>query len=140
MKLQTSSKYPNAINLIAINARKYKADGLFHRFLPVLAALAMAGCSSLPDKPTRTVMYDFGPGSMTAQPTTRQAPLPPIAVDDITTAGGALDNMSVLYRLNYLDGQQLRAYAQARWSTPPAQLVRPRSPRRSDPLARLNPG
>jgi cholesterol transport system auxiliary component len=90
-----------------------------------LSVLVLAGCA-LPDKPTRATMYDFGPGQLTTQPTTRQAPLPPLAIDEITTAGGALDNMAVLYRLGYADAQQLRPYAHARWSMPPAQLVRQR--------------
>jgi cholesterol transport system auxiliary component len=92
----------------------------------LLAALALAGCSGLPDKPTRATMYDFGPGPLATQPTTRQAPLPPLALDDVSTSGGALDNMAVLYRLAYADAQQLRPYSQARWSMPPAQLVRQR--------------
>ncbi|MEO6017107.1 MAG: ABC-type transport auxiliary lipoprotein family protein [Polaromonas sp.] len=90
-----------------------------------LAIVVLGGCSGLPDKPTRATMYDFGPGPLTA-PATRQAPLPPLALDQIATAGGALDNMAVLYRLGYADAQQLRPYAQARWSMPPAQLVRQR--------------
>jgi cholesterol transport system auxiliary component len=92
----------------------------------LLAALALAGCSGLPDKPTRATMYDFGPGLLATLPTTRQAPLPALALDDISTSGGALDNMAVLYRLGYADAQQLRPYSQARWSMPPAQLVRQR--------------
>jgi len=92
----------------------------------MLAALALAGCSGLPDKPTRATMYDFGPGPLATVPTTRQAPLPPLALDDVSTSGGALDNMAVLYRLGYADAQQLRPYSQARWSMPPAQLVRQR--------------
>jgi cholesterol transport system auxiliary component len=32
----------------------------------------------------------------------------------------------LLYRLQYADSQQLRPYALARWSVPPAQLVRAR--------------
>ncbi len=92
----------------------------------LLAALALAGCSGLPDKPTRATMYDFGPGPLATLPTTRQAPLPALALDDISTSGGALDNMAVLYRLGYADAQQLRPYSQARWSMPPAQLVRQR--------------
>ena len=71
-------------------------------------------------------MYDFGPGNLTAQLTTRQSLLQPIAIDDITTSGGALDNMAVLYRLAYQDAQLLRSYTLARWSMPPAQLVRQR--------------
>ncbi|RYF40934.1 MAG: hypothetical protein EOO25_11280 [Comamonadaceae bacterium] len=92
----------------------------------MVAAVSLAACSALPDKPTRAAMYDFGPGAVQPQPQTRQAPLSPLAVDDISTAGGAIDNMSVLYRLAYADSQQLRPYAQARWSMPPAQLVRQR--------------
>ena len=82
----------------------------------LLAALALAGCSGLPDKPTRATMYDFGPGPLATSPTTRLAPLPPLALDDISTSGGALDHQAVLYRLGYADVQQLRPYAQARWS------------------------
>ena len=92
----------------------------------LLAALALSACSGLPDKPTRATMYDFGPGPLTTPPTTRQAPLPALALDDISTPGGVLDNMAVLYRLGYADAQQLRPYSQARWSMPPAQLVRQR--------------
>jgi len=92
----------------------------------LLAALALAGCSGLPDKPTRATMYDFGPGPLAISPATRLAPLPPLALDDISTSGGALDHQAVLYRLGYADVQQLRPYAQARWSMPPAQLVRQR--------------
>ncbi|MEO7400992.1 MAG: ABC-type transport auxiliary lipoprotein family protein [Polaromonas sp.] len=89
------------------------------------SVLALSGCA-LPDKPMRATMYDFGPGPLGTPPATRLAALPSLAIDEITTAGGALDNMAVLYRLGYADAQQLRPYAQARWSMPPAQLVRQR--------------
>ena len=91
----------------------------------------VAGCSVI-DKPTRATMYDFGPGALstqTAAPSSPGAPLsalPPLAIADISTAGGALDNQAVLYRLGYTDAQELRPYSQARWSMPPAQLVRQR--------------
>ncbi|MGH8847963.1 MAG: ABC-type transport auxiliary lipoprotein family protein, partial [Polaromonas sp.] len=81
-------------------------------------AWVLGGCS-LPDKPTRATLYDFGPGTLAPQPATHQAPLPtlaPLALDEISTPGGALDNMAVLYRLGYADAQQLRPYSQARWS------------------------
>ena len=97
-----------------------------------LGLFLTSGCSSLPDKPVRASLYDFGPGNLTAQPSTRPASLanvpnlPPIAIEDITTSGGALDNMSVLYRLAYADPQELRPYTLARWAMPPAQLVRQR--------------
>lgn len=89
------------------------------------AVLVLGGCA-LPDKPTRASMYDFGPGVLSTQPATRQAALPPLAIEDIATSGGALDNMAVLYRLGYEDAQQLRPYSRARWSMPPAQLVHQR--------------
>lgn len=91
-----------------------------------LAALLLGACSALPDKPTRAALYDFGPGPLTTPASTRQAPLPPLALADISTPGGVLDNQSVLYRLAYADAQNLRPYSQARWSMPPAQLVRQR--------------
>ncbi|WP_293605894.1 ABC-type transport auxiliary lipoprotein family protein [Polaromonas sp. UBA4122] len=115
----------SAINSIAARARQYLTTAIF----PLIISVgALSGCA-LPDKPTRATMYDFGPGTLLTQPATRQLTvpsLPPLAIDDIATSGGALDNMAVLYRLGYADAQQLRPYAQARWSMPPAQLVRQR--------------
>ena len=111
-----------AIKSIAKNDRTIWTTGVFALFFSVLA---LAGCA-LPDKPTRATMYDFGPGPLSTPPSTRQAPLPSLAIDEITTSGGALDNLAVLYRLGYADAQQLRPYAQARWSMPPAHLVRQR--------------
>jgi cholesterol transport system auxiliary component len=89
----------------------------------------LSACSALPSKPTRATMYDFGPGPLTAQPAQPaavQTPLAPVAIEEISTSGGALDNMAVLYRLGYVDAQELRPYSLSRWSMPPAQLVRQR--------------
>ena len=98
----------------------------FRRALLLLAAgAALAGCSALPDKPARPLLYDFGPGTVAAVPQDRRAPLPPLALGDVETAGVA-DTAAVLFRLQYADAQQLRPYALARWSLPPAQLVRQR--------------
>lgn len=126
MKLQMFGNPEDAIYLIADGAHRTSASGHFCLVFALLTAFALAGCSSLPDKPTRALMYDFGPGPLATQPATRQALLPPLAIDDVSTSGGVLDNMAVLYRLAYVDAQQLRPYAQARWSMPPAQLVRQR--------------
>jgi len=71
-------------------------------------------------------MFDFGPGPLVTQPAAPQASLPAVAVEGITTMGGALDNMAVLYRLAYADAQELRPYSQARWTMPPAQLIEQR--------------
>jgi cholesterol transport system auxiliary component len=94
----------------------------------LLAAAVLGGCA-LPDKPRRATMYDFGPGELgvaAAAPQPAGAALAPLAIADIATSGGALDNQAVLYRLGYTDAQQLRPYSQARWSMPPALLVRQR--------------
>ena len=92
----------------------------------LLISLVIGGCSALPDKPQRATLYDFGPSVITAQAEPRQTMLPAVAIDDIATPGGGLDNSAVLYRLGYQDAQELRAYSLARWSAPPAQLVRQR--------------
>lgn len=97
------------------------------RAFPLLtAALLLAGCSALPDKPTRRAQYDFGPGPVAPAPMDRRAPLAPLALADVEADGPLEAGTAVLYRLGYADAQQLRPYAQARWSMPPAQLVRQR--------------
>ena len=118
--LTNVSKY--AMQSGAAGAHKYWAKA---GLLLVSALIAVSGCSALPDKPVRSAMYDFGPGNL-AVATPPTTSLPPIAIDDITTPGGALDNQAVLYRLAYQDAQQLRPYSLARWALPPAQLVRQR--------------
>ncbi len=89
-----------------------------------VAVLGLAGCGSLP-VPSRPVVYDFGPGAVAPQASNRMAPLPALSLAEVEV-GAALDTTAVLYRLNYSDSQQLRPYAQARWSMPPGQLVRQR--------------
>jgi cholesterol transport system auxiliary component len=90
----------------------------------LLVSGLLAGCA-LPDRPSRGTLYDFGPGPLTPVASSRMAPLPPLALAEIES-NGVLEGTSVLYRLGYADAQQLRPYALARWSMPPAQLVRQR--------------
>lgn len=120
----------NAINSGAACICNIWATSCLSIFLSLFwCGFLLAGCSALPDKPVRASMYDFGPGKLTPLPVSGQTPLenlPPLAIDDISTPGGVLDNMAVLYRLAYQDAQELRPYALARWSMPPAQLVRQR--------------
>jgi cholesterol transport system auxiliary component len=122
----------NAMNSIAAYAGFTWAGSAFYS---IAAALVLSACSALPSKPTRATIYDFGPGPLAARPVqpvalqtpqTPQTPLAPVAIEDISTSGGPLDNMAVLYRLAYVDAQELRPYSQSRWSMPPAQLVRQR--------------
>ena len=91
----------------------------------VLTALLLSACA-LPDKPVRAVTYDFGPGAV-ASPAVRpgEPALAPLVLAEIES-GAALDGTAVLYRLVYANAQELRPYAQARWSMPPAQLLRQR--------------
>ncbi|WP_423457880.1 ABC-type transport auxiliary lipoprotein family protein [Ottowia sp. VDI28] len=90
----------------------------------VLALIALlAGCSGLPlpDKPTRPLVYDFGPGVQTTAPAATGSV--PVALSPVS-APSPLEGLAVTYRLLYSDGgQQPRPYAQARWSMSPAQLV-----------------
>jgi cholesterol transport system auxiliary component len=91
------------------------------------AALVLAGCAT-PQAPLAKAVYDFGPARSSASspkpdsPATNPVALALAEVD----ASTALDGLPVVYRLAYADAQQLRPYALARWSMPPAQLVRAR--------------
>jgi cholesterol transport system auxiliary component len=93
------------------------------RFLSILLCVAALGACSSPAP--RIAVYDFGPGATAPQANNRMAPMPALLLMDVEAAS-ALDGSAVLYRLAYADAQQLRPYAQARWSMPPAQLLRQR--------------
>ena len=97
------------------------------RSLFLALALALSGallaCSSAPA--ARVAVYDFGPGATRAEPMNRLAPLASVLLTEVE-APIALEGTTVLYRLGYADAQQLRPYAQARWTMPPAQLLRQR--------------
>jgi cholesterol transport system auxiliary component len=113
----------------------------------VLALCALTACAT-PQAPVAKAVYDLG-FAMTAPATTPAStastapastpaavsgaptlavPLaapPALVLADIAT-GAALDSTAMLYRLAYADVQQLRPYTLARWSMPPAQLLRQR--------------
>ncbi|MEO8121788.1 MAG: ABC-type transport auxiliary lipoprotein family protein [Rhodoferax sp.] len=109
----------DAMTSIAATAYSTGARSLF-----VIIFVALAGCS-LPYRPVRSAVYDFGPGTLTTPAANPAAQLAPLAIADIE-ANPALDNTAVMYRLAYTDAQLLHPYAQARWSMTPAQLVRQR--------------
>ena len=111
-----------AINSIAACAYSTGARGLFLIYLCVLTGCAQPGAS------VRPAVYDFGPGAVSAAPASparAPAPLAPLLITEIESSP-ALDSTAVLYRLAYADAQQLQAYAHARWSMTPAQLLRQR--------------
>lgn len=93
------------------------------RLSAILAAALLAGCGALPDKPVQQAMYDFGPSPVAAS---APAPERPALLLPEVEARGALETSDLLYRLGYDDPHQLRPYAYARWSAPPAVLVRQR--------------
>ncbi len=127
----------------AVQARPYCSTGLF-----IACFLSLTGCA-LPTAPPPPAVYDFGasapspaPASLvnaTNAPTARIAPVG-LIVGDIE-ASPALESTAMLYRLAYANPQQLRPYAQARWSMPPAQLLRQRlRARLGERYALLNAG
>ena len=107
------------MKLIASYAHSTRATALF-----CLVLLGFSGCSPLQPQ-ARALVYDFGPGAVTSPVADRMAPLPTLVLGEVESPA-ALDSTAVLYRLGYSDAQQLRPYAQARWSMAPAQLVRQR--------------
>jgi len=101
------------------------ANGIFC----LMVAAALVGCAA--PRGSNVLVYDFGPGVLaphlalrtTPAPEQRVAPLPPLVLAEVA-APAALDSTAVLYRLGYADANLLQPYGQARWSMPPAQLLR----------------
>ena len=91
----------------------------------LVSCLLLGACTVLPDKPQRAVVYDFGPGARATPGAPAVTQPPPILLGEVE-AGRALDSTALLYRLAYADAQLLQPYALARWSMPPAQLLRQR--------------
>lgn len=106
-----------AIKTRAVGACSFWARALFGLFFTG----ALAGCAT--PKAGMSLVYDFGPGAVAQSPANRMAPKPTLVLADVQ-APQALDSTAVLYRLNYSDAHVLQPYAQARWSMPPAQLLR----------------
>jgi len=96
---------------------------MMRTLVPLLLAAALAGCKALPDKPVQQTMFDFGPAP--AVPARNAPALPPLLMPDLQV-GTALESTELHYRLAYEDAHQLRPYAYARWSSPPAELVHQR--------------
>ncbi|MDR3066537.1 MAG: PqiC family protein [Comamonas sp.] len=91
--------------------------------------LALAACSGLPTAPTQPVRYDLGMTDIALPVATAAAssvaPVP-LVLAEVQAPGLPEGLTSMFYRLNYSDSQQLRAYQNARWSMPPAQMVEQR--------------
>ncbi len=88
--------------------------------LVLVLMMALVGCSTSRSEGEIRV-YDFGPAPLQAA-LAGPASLATLVLFE-PQVSSALDGNAVLYRLAYADAQQLKPYAQARWSMPPAQLI-----------------
>lgn len=105
---------------IAARARWISAGAVF-------CLIFLAGCSALPVPPVQPVVYDFGPGMEMPgmeTPGANAATGAPLVLAEVQSNGLAEGSTALQYRLGYDGAQQLRAYQRARWSQPPARLVR----------------
>lgn len=85
----------------------------------LLLALLLAACAVV--RPESPALFDLGP--LPAPQAEAALPaLPPVSVGEIGVPTW-LDRPLMFYRLSYANDQQPRAYAQSRWTMPPAQLV-----------------
>jgi len=107
MFLTATFKHPSSIGLV----------------LALAVASLLHGCAT-PERGMAPMLYDFGNQPLALAPVRQGPALPSIATSVQATA--ALDGSAMLYRLAYADERQLRAYAQARWAMPPAELVQQR--------------
>jgi cholesterol transport system auxiliary component len=95
------------------------------RLCCAIGALSLAACAGPQGAATQRV-YDFGPASAAPAISTPATALAgPLALAEIE-APLALDSTAVHYRLAYANPQELRPYALARWTMPPAQLMQQR--------------
>lgn len=93
------------------------------RLAAASATLALSACAGS-QVPANKAVYDFGPA--TALPAvSAPAFTGPLALADVS-ASLALDSTAVQYRLVYANPLELRPYALARWTMPPAKLIQQR--------------
>lgn len=94
-----------------------------------LLALVLSACSGLPTAPKQPVRYDLGMVGLTvpvASAAAASVAPGPLVLAEVQAPGLPEGLTAMFYRLNYTDSQQLRAYQNARWSLPPAQLLEQR--------------
>lgn len=96
------------------------------RTLAAALLASLVGCSALPTPPQQVARYDLG--APPALQTTAAAPAQAVAVAAMRAPLQVEGSTALNYRLAYAtdQAQMLHAYAQARWSLPPAQLVQQR--------------
>lgn len=107
---------------IAIPAGTRAPQGCRVRLLAaaVLASAMLAGCTIGPQTTAPQASYDLGPPRAHAN----ESPLIRASLALPSVAPPAwLDNQGIIYRLNYQDAARPQAYANSRWSAPPARLL-----------------
>lgn len=88
-------------------------------------ALGLGGCSALQPPPGRAV-FDFGPVPAPASANVARPATGAVLMLERVQARAAWEGTAMQYRLAYADAQQLRPYAQARWSMAPGELLHQR--------------
>jgi cholesterol transport system auxiliary component len=91
--------------------------------LPVAAiAAVLAGCASHKGPPD--AVFDFGAAEPRASASIIRTAMPAraLVVPD-ATGSAVLESERMLYRLNYADALQARAYANSKWNTSPLEMV-----------------
>lgn len=90
------------------------------RTFTILACLLVAACGTTSQRGARDTKFDFGP--LPSQAASLPAAMAPLAIPDVT-GPALLDSQQMLYRLNYADPLQSRAYTQSEWSSTPLQML-----------------
>ncbi len=99
------------------------------RLSPLLAALLLAACQSLPTPPKEPERYDLGAAALADAANVAADPAEPAALvlTDIQAPWQAEGSTTAMYyRLAYAQPHNLHAYSQASWSLPPELLVQER--------------
>jgi cholesterol transport system auxiliary component len=95
---------------------KHRIFPMKTKFFLIGLLLLLAGCGGMRALPAPQ-LYDLG----LARPLAGLPALPPLAMAD-ADAPAWLDTPLIYYRLAYANERQARAYANSRWSMPPADL------------------
>ncbi|MFC4623592.1 ABC-type transport auxiliary lipoprotein family protein [Comamonas nitrativorans] len=95
------------------------------RLSPLLAALLLAACQSLPTPPKEPARYDLGAAALVD--VTVPAEPAALVLTDIQAPWQAEGSTTAMYyRLAYAQPHNLHTYSQASWSLPPELLVQER--------------
>ena len=102
-----------------MNFSKLTITAITRRSLILVLTSLLFACAS----PAMHQQFDFGNMSITKD--NNSASKLSILLADIQVPA-SLEGSAMLYRLQYENAQELRPYAQSRWSMPPAQLLKQR--------------